>query len=476
MEAHRVMHRLRPAIVATAFVLAAARTVTGQPCANPPIPNVSSSTVPTDVCIPTGFAGLPIQFFDDFSWRSFIAMVWPALDGERGVPDATKNVRDAGPRVFETYKVLHELFHVDGSAPTSWTEYDTPGHNVCNVQTAQGTIVLGAFSKFANLGQAGFGTLTGPLVAQNSTFVRYETSFNQSLFEQIVTPQWYLRANLPASLTFLDGSLVIKAAWIDMTGIPNPERYYTRQVWLLDPTSGSCSETVMGLVGLHIVQKTPTRPQWIWTTFEHVDNVPPPHLGAPGSFAFNNGGGDAMPARNPYSLDPLPPSPPAPFNVQRTLPVHSSTAGTNSGYQRMLAGSVWEFYELTMTQWPIPVSSPSSPGTPNLTFPGTGATTAFSNSTLETFEQGDIKTGCMNCHNSTRVKTDFLWSLKDHAFPATTPALLLADPEFRALRRLLAEIPRTEAAKAQIEATSALAKANAAAAAKKARKQPTKGQ
>ena len=30
----------------------------------------------------------------------------------------------------------------------------------------------------------------------------------------------------------------------------------------------------LGLVGLHIVHKTDSEPQWIWSTFEHVNNVP----------------------------------------------------------------------------------------------------------------------------------------------------------------------------------------------------------
>ena len=77
----------------------------------------------------------------------------------------------------------------------------------------------------------------------------------------------------------------IKSAWIDMTNVPNPSRYYTRLAWLVDPISGQCSPApvTVGLVGLHIVQKTPTRPQWIWSTFEQIDNVPPPGFVPPTS-------------------------------------------------------------------------------------------------------------------------------------------------------------------------------------------------
>ena len=41
--------------------------------------------------------------------------------------------------------------------------------------------------------------------------------------------------------------------------------------------------------------------------------------------------------------------------------------------------SVWQFYQLTMTQWPVPGGTPANPGTPNFSFPGAGATSAFAN-------------------------------------------------------------------------------------------------
>ena len=43
------------------------------------------------------------------------------------------------------------------------------------------------------------------------------------------------------------------------------------------------------LVGLHIVYKTPSRPQWIWSTFRHVDNVPELDDRSGRSFTFHNG-------------------------------------------------------------------------------------------------------------------------------------------------------------------------------------------
>jgi hypothetical protein len=411
-------------------------------CPNPPVASITAPEVPVDVCIPSDFPSnaLPIQFFDDYSWRAFIAMVWPAANGQRGKPDTAKTVADPGPRVFETFKSVWEIFHRDGSAPAPWNVYDAAQFNACNAVAAFGDLVLGSFSKFSDLGQAGVGNLVGPLVAQNRTYTRYLTGFNEIEFNQISNGRLYLRSNLPMPAPFQNGALDVKSAWILMSNVAHPERYYTRSALVLDPQTGQCSKVDIGLVGLHIVQKTPTRPQWIWSTFEQVDNVPPAEAGAPGTFNFNNGQAEAQPDGNPYPIDPLILPTPAPFNVQRLTPIHSKTRDTNVAYRSLLKsiGSKWQFYQLVMTQWPLPKSQPNVPGTPANTFPGTGSDgTAFANVTMETFDQTLIKKGCMSCHEATRVKTDFLWSLNDHAFPPNIPQFLFADPSFRELQILL---------------------------------------
>lgn len=436
-------------------------------CPNPPPVVINNPQPPADVCLPANPPpGVPFQFFDDYSWRAFVALVWPALNGQRGAPDTSKSVGDSGPRVFETYKSLAEVFHNDGSAPSQWNSFDPPAQNPCNVQMAFGDLVLASFSKFSNLGQAGFGSLVGPLIAQNQTFVRYLTAFDQTEFEPILNSQWYLRSNIPATgVTFPNGSIDVKSAWIDMTN-RNPQRFYTRMAWVMDPQTGVCAKKLVGLVGLHIVQKTPTRPQWLWSTFEQVDNIQ--EAGAQSPYTFNDGTGTPMPKTNPYKIDPLPLPTPTPFNVDRIMPISSSTQTTNANYQKVLQGTPWQFYKLVMTQWPNcnPVCQPSMRGTPANTTPGTSVSpnTAFANTTLETFDQASLFTGCMACHNVTQtvagVKqgTDFLWSLKDHAFPPNVPNLLFADPGFKELQAILSKASIPPAA------AQAAAKRNRAAA------------
>jgi hypothetical protein len=206
---------------------------------------------------------------------------------------------------------------------------------------------------------------------------------------------------------------------------------------------------VVGLVGLHIVQKTSSRPQWIWSTFEQVDNVP--GGSSHGPFNYNNGDGSAMPSSNP---NPFPPhATPSVFNVQRFAgaPINPSTVHTNSLYQTALraGGGPWEFYQLVMTQWPLQENPPqpippTQPGTPGNTFPGGGANSAFANVVLETFDQTRIQTGCMNCHTGAQQTTDLLWSLEVNAWPSpvpppSTPMIALRAPAL-AVRQLPAPL------------------------------------
>ena len=364
-----------------------------------PVVNITSSQAPADVCIPDNFPQNenPIQYFDDYSWRTFISMVWPAVNGQRGVPDPTKNVSDSSsPLVFETFKSDWELFQTPSSAPrSSWNEFT--GVNPCgSVPATVGfdDMVLASFTKFGNLGEAGSQGRQNPLIhalpSQNGKWARYLTAFNQTEYTQIVNGQLYLLDTLQKSVpvTFQKGALDVKSAWMDMTNVPDAQksRYYTRQAWVTDPTSppgSGCTKIWVGLVGLHIVQKTATRPQWIWSTFEQVDNVPQ-SPGATGPFGFNDARGTASPISPPVKPDPNGGFPatnwasPQIYNVVRLQPIHPSTQTTNKSYQQSLAaaGSKWQFYQLVMTQWPLQLNPPNpippsqKTGSQRIHFPG----------------------------------------------------------------------------------------------------------
>ena len=255
----------------------------------------------------------------------------------------------AGPRVFETYKSLWEIFHDDGSAPNpDFNSAEAAAHNACRADAGFGGVVLASRNGIDDIGQAGIGELLGPLVAQNGRYVRYQTLYNQVEFDEIVRNKFYLRSNLPVVpsprpnvpvFQFANGSIAIKAAWLDMAGFSRArrKRFYTRSAMVKDPATGKCSSVTVGLVGLHIVQKTPSRPQWIWSSFEQVDTAPN-FQGAVGTFTLNDGTPGPMPAENPLALMPLARQPAAPFNVIRSAqaPIHFDTSVTNRGYQELL--------------------------------------------------------------------------------------------------------------------------------------------
>ena len=427
-------------LLATALVAlfaGLAETAPGHVCPADVVQSASSPIPLSDVCIPEGYKDIPMDYFDDFSWREFVAMVWPAAKGRRGVADTTKTVAGGGPRVFETFKSLWEVFHDDGSAPLAFNQYDPAGLNACDATTGFGDLVLATKTGIDDIGQVGVGELIGPLAAQNGKYVRYQTLYNQIAYNFIVSRKLYLRASLPPVpsprpdlpvVQFPMGSVAIKAAWLDLEGFTEPQkaRFYSRLAVVKDPNSGKCSKIRMGLVGLHIIAKTPSRPQWIWSSFEQIDGVPPKQFGGTGKFTFSDGDKrNAMPPENPLKLVPLAMQPATPFNLERSImmPIHPKTELMNLVYQRLLHGTPWEFYQVATTQWPRLEGNQAAPvpatqgGEMTTTFPGAGATSAFANLTMETFDQGRPQLGCMSCHNQARMPVDFMWSVLDHAYP-----------------------------------------------------------
>ena len=96
----------------------------------------------------------PFPAFDNFAWRAFVALAWPALTdtAHRGEPDRTKTLADPGPRVWETFKSRYEVFQrgPDGRAltPAKWASYD--GVNPCGADADNRIKTLASFSPFAD--------------------------------------------------------------------------------------------------------------------------------------------------------------------------------------------------------------------------------------------------------------------------------------------------------------------------------------
>ena len=129
-----------------------------------------------------------------------------------------------------------------------------------------------------------------------------------------------------------------------------------------------CLPETLGLVGFHAVHKTTGRPQWIWTTFEHVKNVPDKDevaandLHGPYNF-FNANCKSDCPAVNATPPRPWDPAPTLELRfradnsfksqIVRETPLTDAAKHMNTIFHSLLPqDSVWENYMLISTQWP----------------------------------------------------------------------------------------------------------------------------
>ena len=396
-----------------------------------PTPTVSFE-MPEEVDAPVDPDANELAAFDDYSWRAFIAINWPAKPEIRGTPDQTKKIgdfSDPGAKVvWGTWKADYELFQREGTVPTEWSSFN--GFTPCPDLPFEGsghTMVLGSFFGFRDFNQAGSGRFRNPLVAQNHTYVRFEVRLNQVEFDFIRNQQLYRKAVLPAAggpkLRFPNNCVTVKAAWriIKEDELAAAQgRYYIVDAMALDPVKGKCRMQKMGLVGLHFVQKTPMRPQWVWSSFEQIDNVPEPDIAPSSGRRYSLNDPSRAQALDPSTAPPqisrsnLPADNPRPMQVIRSKKIADSTRKTNADYQALLRGTVWEHYQLVMTQWPKFPQPEQENGAP---FPGqfTGPDpmTNIANTTMETFFQKSAATSCMACHDGARRKgTDFVWFLQ----------------------------------------------------------------
>lgn len=401
----------------------------------PPPPTVSPDPI-SDIPL-TNFD--PSLLFHNYSWRSFIALNWPAKAGaaNRGQPDRTKTFGDtAGPRVWTTWKSRFEIFQPGGAVPSPWASFE--GQNPCGSGISNELVTLSSFSAFADFNQATFSLsrLGNPLVAQNQSYSRYEVRANQQHFNSIVGNKWYLASNLPTAASpvpFNNESIEVKAAWRLLTAADTPairSRYYVApNAQVFDVAAGKCTAHDIALVGFHIVAKTPNRPQWIWSSFEHVDNVPPKTTEpkAPSSIplSFNNPAQPQTltPPSRPPAISPTNPplAIPTAMQVIRKQAITQEAMAMNAAYWDLpeIKGTVWQNYMLVMTQWPTQIT-PESPSNPGAPFPS--AASSLSNTTMETYFQND-GASCMDCHQTSNAQgRDFVMFVTFDAFRPAVPA------------------------------------------------------
>lgn len=279
-----------------------------------------SSTPPADIGQDAQAAGLPEAAM--FAWQHFIALSWPAKAGVRGVADDARSFGDTGAVVWETMRNKVEVFPGTGDDPPGFHS-DADKHYGYHALPPQYLYADGAIPPCAgqavpaqpawmNLDELNqlfindlFAGAAPKKSARNATprLVRYNVKVNDVAFAYVVEPGsslWkqgasYTNATknylavagsngrittLPGPvIAFPAGALALKSSWRELTDAEQRSgRFYqttARYYEVLDPNMRTACyrEAAWGLVGLHVMAKTPTAPSWVFATFEQADTL-----------------------------------------------------------------------------------------------------------------------------------------------------------------------------------------------------------
>ncbi|HZP65758.1 MAG TPA: hypothetical protein VFB32_05565 [Rudaea sp.] len=400
------------------------------------------------------------RLFDLWSWQAFIALNWPTNNAGQFAPQPSDTA--FGPPKWTTWYESTAIFRQDGGVPApcgkppaaralSLTREanlpvarDLKPFTVPQAFDKRRTRLLGNISAVGETSPATpaaakgqkpealediLQAFTAPLIDQNGNYVFYEIEIDPNEVGYICAHKLYningqvaftggnpnTKADLPSGVDTQDasGSWELKFAWRILIKGDDRSRYLTSAA-IVPPVNGKCPDGTapqrdqcdveVGLVGMHIGHKTASSPQWIWATFEQVDNLSVDNV--------------AHPALKPSFFDPncpicLPDEPPAqlsngnwastpPTQVWRAIPIPADKVALNGEAEAALgkAGSALAYYQLVDTQWPTePTKPPTKPeaGLPGAVEnkPGGDPTPVFlTNITMETYFQKGAQAAC----------------------------------------------------------------------------------
>ncbi len=399
-----------------------------------------SAAAPQTSCPPTAAvpaAGASQQAFDQYSWKMFINLNWPAQAGQRGVADCSKPLGSPGDTVWQTYKSVSETFLPGAKNPGLWNS-QLPRRNLSliNIAAVKNTQVV----------QSDNQAVGGWLIDQRGNPTYYDIAANEVSYNYIVDNDFYnsVVVNAAKNISFPNNAGEIKSSWRILGSADDSSRYLTMKALVTQFDSqgqpNGTTEATLGLVGLHIISKVEGFPQWIWSTFEQVDNVPPktqlggrwvdqPVSGIFYSY-FNAKAPDESLNQSPclwqqqagqMVCTPKPGnsfSTPDPLN--RVTPITDVTQQINTQYQGdpQVQQSVFKYYQLITTQRP---QSPDNPGNPL----GQPTPSLSANVTMESYIQ--TNSSCMNCHSmaaplNSQYKSDFSFLFRFAQAPVTSVA------------------------------------------------------
>ncbi len=284
-----------------------------------PIPITISSSVPGELN-PSG-GGAPkatLQQAAAFAWQEFIALNWPAVAQtgaaqQRDTPDPRCRFGDpdcTGPLVWETFRGKVEIFPGQGTPPGFSSGdpsfgYDAlPSYNysipvpACDAPPPAGTAwinldetdQISLDSMFAGIAPASAPGNSAPQL------IRFLAKANRTEYVYVAGNGWYggvpgpiknatrsyLEANQasppagsPQYVSLPTGTIEVKAGWRVLTPTELASGRFTTATarYYENPQSPCYRQATFGLVALHVIQKTPSAPYFIYATFEQADNI-----------------------------------------------------------------------------------------------------------------------------------------------------------------------------------------------------------
>ncbi|HJU39935.1 MAG TPA: hypothetical protein VJ724_10210 [Tahibacter sp.] len=395
------------------------------------------------------------RLFDLWSWQAFITLNWPVNNAGKFAPKLSDT--GFGAPKWTTWYESPSIFRQDGGVPAacasgaktllSLTRENLPvardlaAFALPSAFDKRKTRLLGNISAVGDISPATRAdqkldeitqAFTAPLIDQNGNYAFYEIMLDPNEVGYVCTYKLYniegqvaftggssaKAADLPRGNDAKDGSGAweLKLAWRIMTAGDDRTRFMTSEA-IVPPTNGKCPDgtastdqcpVTVGLVGMHIAHKSDSSPQWIWSTFEQVDNLSVDNVAHPKlkpSF-FDPNCEICVPNVAPAETNGVFATSP-PTQVSRAIPIPADKVALNIEAQVALAkaGSALRYYQLIDTQWPTsPSTPPANPadGLPNAVEnkPGGNPTPVFlTNITMETYFQVGTQPACQQEEN-----------------------------------------------------------------------------
>lgn len=400
--------------------------------------------------------------FDNLSWQTFVALNWTL--GKEKQP-AEQGLKGDGKRVWESWPRVSAVF---GNGPKQADCDVPPGVTVFSIASKGDGQPVGQNEEYIQA------ATDDPLIDVAGNWTVYERRINNLEVNYLRAPNgnpaWALTTergqknlvdgggvvDFPSAGSTPTGAIEIKAAWRVLDPAKreqNKKKYYLVPALLkvapdlVTQKKRICAVVDMGLVAMHIIQKNPKtknvlKPQWFWSTFEHIDNAPLAQKAcdpaSPGSCSWygkldctadvaghtsNYSYFNLICPRCPVNKAPTPSkanpnfawNSTQPFaegylvpgtrlgtQVSRCWAVYSLTDELNRQWRGQLAriDSVFRNYMLVGTQWGANTTSTPDPKVPSDAVPG-----YLSNTLIETYLQtlynkdDPFHSGsCISCH------------------------------------------------------------------------------